>query len=58
VISKYITPVLAVIVGMLASFGLQEAGIESLWAKVTGVVVAIVAIVAFFVIGYIRASRA
>jgi len=55
VISKYITPVLAVIVGMLASFGLQEAGIESLWAKVTGVVVAIVA---FFVIGYIRVSRA
>ncbi len=53
--SKYITPVMAVLVGMLASFGLQEAGIESLWAKVTGVVVAIVA---FFVIGHIRSYRA
>ena len=53
--TKYITPVLAVVAGMLASYGLQEAGIESLWAKVAGVVVAIIA---FFAIGYIRALRA
>lgn len=53
--SKYITPIAAVVFGMLASFGLQEAGIEPLWAKVAGVVVAIIA---FFAIGYIRASRA